>query len=141
MDLQDAYFHISIHPHHHKFLQFRFNNVSYQFCSLPFGLSMASRTFTKCMAPVAGYLQLQGITIFPYIDNWLIVAPYYGAVRANQLTLNILQNLGLKVNLTKSHLEPSQTATYIGTDFNSLRARAILPQGSIIELKQAIRPF
>ena len=43
INLQDAYFHISIHLHHHKFLQFRLDNILYQFCSLPFGLSMAPR--------------------------------------------------------------------------------------------------
>lgn len=30
---------------------------------------------TTCLAPVAAYLCFQGITIFPYLDDWLLVAP------------------------------------------------------------------
>ena len=110
IDLQDAYFHVSIHLSHSKYLRFQFNKTIYQFCSLPFGLSTAPRTFTKCMAPVAAHPQLQGINIYSYIDDWLIVATsYHNAVRATNITLNALQRLGLKVNYTKSHLKPAES--------------------------------
>ena len=108
IDHDDAYFHISIHLKHHKYLCFHFNGIAYQFCSLPFGLSTALRTFTKCLAPVAAYLRLQGITIFPYIDDWLIVShSYQPAINATHITLNTLQRLSLKDSFCKSHLKPS----------------------------------
>ncbi len=49
LDLKDAYFHIQIAPHHRRFLRFAFEGVAYQYTVLPFGLSLAPRTFTKCM--------------------------------------------------------------------------------------------
>ncbi|KAL0165753.1 hypothetical protein M9458_037597, partial [Cirrhinus mrigala] len=47
LDLKDAYFHIQIAPHHRRFLRFAFEGVAYQYTVLPFGLSLAPRTFTK----------------------------------------------------------------------------------------------
>ncbi len=47
LDLKDAYFHIQIAPHHRRFLRFAFERVADQYTVLPFGLSLAPRTFTK----------------------------------------------------------------------------------------------
>ena len=41
LDFSDAYFHIPIHTGSRKFLRFHFQNQSYQFRALPFGLSTA----------------------------------------------------------------------------------------------------
>ena len=113
---------------------FQFQNTTYQFCALPFGLSVALRTFTKCMAPIVAYLQLKGITVFPYIDNWLIVArSHHNAIEATKITTDTLQRLGLKINLEKSHLEPSQVVNHIGVELN-LVARAFLPLQRITKI-------
>ena len=49
LDLKDAYFQIQINPLHRPFLRFAFEGQVYQYTVLPFGLSLAPRTFTKCM--------------------------------------------------------------------------------------------
>ncbi|MGL4478214.1 MAG: reverse transcriptase domain-containing protein, partial [Aeromonas veronii] len=49
LDLKDAYFHIQRAPQHRRFLRFAFEGVAYQYTVLPFRLSLAPRTFTKCM--------------------------------------------------------------------------------------------
>ncbi len=49
VDLQDAYFHIPIHKDHKKYLRFYFQGNAYEYNVLPFGLSLAPLTFTKCM--------------------------------------------------------------------------------------------
>ncbi|XP_044838845.1 uncharacterized protein LOC123345850 [Mauremys mutica] len=48
--MKDAYFHIAIYPPHRRYLRFVVNHQHYQFTVLPFGLSMAPKVFTKCMA-------------------------------------------------------------------------------------------
>ncbi len=44
IDLKDAYFHVSIHPCHKKFLRFAFGGKAYQYRVLPFGLALSPRT-------------------------------------------------------------------------------------------------
>lgn len=49
IDLQDAYFHISIYLAHRTFLRFAFQGVAYEYQTLPFGLSLTLRVFSKCV--------------------------------------------------------------------------------------------
>lgn len=93
-DLKDAYFHISIHPDYRRYSSFTLDNVTYQFKSIPFGLSTAPMVFTKCLTPVAAYLYLQGITIFLYLDDWLLVAPSWAkASKDTDFMLSLLRDL------------------------------------------------
>ena len=54
IDLQDAYFHVLIHPHSRKYLRFAFENKVYQFRVLHFSLNTAPQVFT-CLR-VAAYI-------------------------------------------------------------------------------------
>ena len=45
IDLQDAYFHVLIHPHSRKYLHFAFENKVYQFRVLHFSLNTAPQVF------------------------------------------------------------------------------------------------
>ncbi len=47
IDLKDAYFHVSILPHHRPFLWFAFEGRAWQYRVLPFRLSLFLRVFTK----------------------------------------------------------------------------------------------
>ena len=41
LDLKDAYYAVPIHPESRKYLRFQFKGTTYEFCCLPFGLSLA----------------------------------------------------------------------------------------------------
>ena len=58
IDLQDAYFHVPIHPSSRKYLRFAFENRVYQFQVLPFGLNTAPQVFTRLGHTVTAYLHL-----------------------------------------------------------------------------------
>ena len=49
LSLKDAYFAIPVHHEHRKFLRFRWGTQSFQFNSLPFGLPITPRLFTKVL--------------------------------------------------------------------------------------------
>ena len=55
-DLQDAYFHVLIHPDSRKYLCFAFENKVYQFRVLTFGLNTSPQIITRLGHTVAAYL-------------------------------------------------------------------------------------
>ncbi len=125
LDLKDAYFHIQVYPHHRRFLRFAFEGVAYQYKVLPFGLSLAPRTFTRCMDAALSPLRQMGICMLNYLDKWLILAQSQ-AVSTSQKTLLLshLDCLGLRVNFAKSILWPSQRVSFLGTVIDSVQMTA-----------------
>nr|XP_008119365.1 PREDICTED: uncharacterized protein LOC103280874 [Anolis carolinensis] len=98
INLQNAYFHVSIREVHWRFLSFKILHQTYQFTVLLFGLITAPRVFTKTIAVVAAHLRQQGVMVFPYLD-WLIAACSLGNSRT---TCNPFpsdsDSLGLQLN-------------------------------------------
>ncbi len=120
LDLKDAYFHIQVAPHHRQFLRFTFEGVAYQYKVLPFGLSLAPRTFTRCMDAALSPLRQMGIHILNYLDDWLILAQSQAVLTSHKtLLLSHLNCLGLRVNFARSILSPSQRVLFLGTVIDS----------------------
>lgn len=136
IDLQDAYFHVSIHPAHRKFLRFTIGDRHYQYVALPFRLSSSSRVFSKCVVIIAAHFWLRGITIFQYLDDWLLGAPSELSLWTHlQETLNLLARLGLVVNVEKFCLLPTRRLLYIGAVLDAEVSMAFLP----LERAQALQ--
>ncbi len=74
IDLKDAYFHVSILPRHRPFLRFAFEGRAYQYKVLPSGLALSPRVFTKVVEGALVPMREQGVRIFNYLDDWLILA-------------------------------------------------------------------
>ena len=121
LDFSDAYFHIPIHFTSRKFLRFHFQNQSYQFRALPFGLSTAPMEFTGVVKEVKFMAQSQGIRIHQYLDDWLIRAPTKESChQGTQSLLALCQELGWMVNMQKSELEPQQVFDFVGYQYDLL---------------------
>ncbi|XP_041453598.1 uncharacterized protein LOC121406794 [Lytechinus variegatus] len=58
-----------------KFLGFKVGDVCYQFIALPFGLKPAPGIFSRLVRVLAAELRRRGITIFCYLDDWLLLGP------------------------------------------------------------------
>ncbi|KAI2651994.1 Transposon Ty3-G Gag-Pol polyprotein [Labeo rohita] len=140
IDLKDAYFHVSILPHHRKFLRFAFRCEAYQYRFLPFGLALSPRTFTKCVDAALAPLRLQGIRILNYIDDWLILAQSeMEAVRHRDVVLAHMKALGLRLNAKKSVLSPLQRTTYLGVVWDSTTMQARLSPARIESILTAVK--
>ena len=89
-------------------------NKVYQFRVLPFGLNTAPQVFTRLGHTVAAYLHCQGISVIPYLDDWLMhqTAQCYFATSLSYI--NILNMVGLRLNEAKSELEPVQDIQFLG---------------------------
>ncbi|ROL51349.1 Transposon Ty3-G Gag-Pol polyprotein [Anabarilius grahami] len=140
IDLKDAYFHVSIHPSHRKFLRFAFGGEAYQYRVLPFGLSLSPRTFTKCVDAALAPLRLQGIRVLNYIDDWLILAQTERlAVQHRDVVLSHMKRLGLRLNAKKSVLVPSQVANYLGVIWDSTTMQAQLTPARVNSILGAVK--
>ena len=114
VDLQDAYLHVPVREDDRRYLAFRYRNVDYQFQTLPFGLSTAPRVFTRVTRTVLAFLRRSGMSVFAYLDDWLIVSnSKESSVRDTRRTVFLLESLGWIVNMQKSSLSPSQTIVYL----------------------------
>ncbi len=142
LDLKDAYFHIQIAPHHRRFLRFAFEGVAYQYTVLPFGLSLAPRTFTKCMDAALSPLRQMGIRILNYLDDWLILAQSEVELLSHRtLILSHLERLGPRVNFAKSALSPSQRVSFLGTVLDSARMRAVIAPECALAIQKLAATF
>ena len=147
IDLQDAYFHVPIHPSSRKYLRFAFENRVYQFQVLPFGLNTAPQVFTHLGHTVSAYLHRQGFSVIPYLDDWLVHHPDRQVLLRHQaLLLNTLDLVGFILNRKKSELDLTQDLQFLRIrlrlDLDSLTPRvqglgdscprtpSILPQGT-----------
>ncbi len=142
LDLKDAYFHIPIAPHHRRFLRFAFEGVAYQYTVLPFGLSLAPRTFTKCMDAALSPLRQIGICILNYLDDWLILDQSEVELLSHRtLILSHLERLGIRVNFAKSALSPSQRVSFLGTVLDSAHMRAVIVPERALAIQKLAATF
>ena len=132
IDLQDAYFHVPIHPSSRKYLRFALENRVYQFQVLPFGLNTAPQVFTRLNHTVTGYLHRQGISVIPYLNDWLIHHPDPKVLLRHQAQLmNTLDLVGFVLNRKKSELDLTQDIQFLGI---CLHLEASLPESKAWEI-------
>ena len=125
IDLKDAYFQIPVHPDSRPFLRFVTGSGVFQFRVICFGLTTAPQVFSRVMAPVSAILHQLGIRMLRYLDDWLVQASSREeCLRARDVVLDLCREFGIRVNYEKSALDPSQVATYLGVDLDSVRLRA-----------------
>ena len=139
-DLTDAYLHVPIHPRSRKYLRFVYEDQTFQFTALPFGMSLSPWNFTNWMAVIAAHLRQRAISVFPYLDDLLIK----DLIR-NQLTsqtkycLQVVQGLGFIPNLKGSELIPSQNFTFICMEFLTQQNSVRVPTGQVETLILTIK--
>ncbi|KAL0168644.1 hypothetical protein M9458_036866, partial [Cirrhinus mrigala] len=128
LDLKDAYFHVQIAPHHRRFIRFTFEGVAYQYTALPFGLSLAPRTFTKCMDAALSPLRQKGMRILNYLNDWLILAQSEDELLSHRSFL-------------LSHLSPSQQISFLETVLDSTLMRGVVVPQRALAIQQLTASF
>ncbi|XP_049458675.1 uncharacterized protein LOC125904989 [Epinephelus fuscoguttatus] len=131
IDLTDTYFHIAIQPDHRQFLRFAFKGTAYKYLVLPFGLSFAPHTFTKCVKAALAPLREKDVRILAYLDDWAHLS----------LTLSHVQALGFSVNLRKSSLILSQQFSFLGLETCSVSNRACLSEHRVAAFHRCLAQF
>ena len=128
VDLKDAYLTVPIHHQDRKF------------CSLPFGLASAPRTFTKLLRPLLALLRSQGLRMVVYLDDVLLMASSEELI-GQHLTLLVswLEELGFIINKDKSVMEPGHQIEFLGLTVNSNTMSLSVPQDKIAKVQKERR--
>ena len=135
LDLKDAYLQVPIHPESRQFLRFSTAQGSFQFNVLCFGRTTSPQVFTRVMAPVSVMLHSLGIRMLRYLDDWLIQAASRDfCIWERDQVMQLCKKLGIVINLVKSQLIPTQTATYLGMEIDSRSLRVSPTQKRIVML-------
>ena len=124
IDLTDAYLHIPIQPQSRKYLRFVYEDQIFQFTALTFRMSLSPWIFTKLVKIIALHLCQHAISVFPYLENWLIKDLIcYRLLSQTKYCLQVVKDLGFIPNLKQSELIPAQNFTFIGMEFLTTRIR------------------
>lgn len=142
IDLKDAYFLLSIHKEHRKFLRFEFDGNIYEYNCMPFGLNIAPFVFTKLMKPVISCLRERGFLSVIYLDDILLFGTTHAECLDNvRATVHLLTSLGFLPNYEKSNLVPTQIIEYLGFIYNSVDMSVSTPSGKKLKTSQLIKKF
>jgi hypothetical protein len=140
LDLKDAYLSVPMSPVHTHLLRFQWQNQTYQFNTLPFGLSSAPYVFTKLLKPAVAILRRLGIRVVLYLDDMLIMAGSKEEARRHLATaMHLLTALGFIINLNKSVLTPTQKVVFLGFCLDSRTLLISLPATKIQSVQRMIR--
>ena len=74
INLKSAYLQVGIKKQHQPLLSFQWKKLFVHFTTLPFGLNIAPRTFTKLMRRAVQLARQLGVRIIFYLDDTLILA-------------------------------------------------------------------
>lgn len=140
IDLKDAYTVVPIHSSSRPFLSFEHRGVVYQYTSLPFGMSVAPRVFSKLMRYALEPLRKAGIRLVYYLDDICMLGRTQKELKGHtQQLLTHLQQLGFVINWTKSVLDPNQVQEYLGFVFDTRSMIMKVPTQKIAKLQIRIR--
>ena len=115
IDLTDAYLTVPMHPDSQKFLRFLWQSQSYQFVTMPFGLNVTPKVFTKLMKSVIAWLRGQRVPMIIFLDDILVLAPTIETMNQHaRMTISLLESLGFFINYKKSTLVPTQRILFLG---------------------------
>lgn len=115
IDLEDAYYAVSIHKESRKYLRFQFLDKTFEFVCLPFGLCTSPYIFTKILKPVVKSLRSKGFLSTIYLDDILCIDDSIEKCRDNvSETKELLLSLGFLINERKNSFEPSKKCKFLG---------------------------
>lgn len=140
IDISDAYLHLAVEQTHRKFLQFRWENQTWQFRAMPFGLSSAPRIFTKIMRCVMEHLRQKGLRCVIYLDDLLIMAKTKEEIKEHtRIALELMIELGWKISWNKSELTPSRVRKFLGMEFDTHKMEIRIPRDKLKDILACIQ--
>uniref|UniRef100_A0A803J3I0 ribonuclease H n=1 Tax=Xenopus tropicalis TaxID=8364 RepID=A0A803J3I0_XENTR len=137
IDLKDAYLQVPVATEHQRFLRFSIDYQHLQFTCLPFGLATSPRTFSKVLVVVIAKLREEGLEIYQYLDDLLLVAREKDTLeRHRDIAAATLERFGWVLNREKSNLQPTQRLVYLGAQIDTDIEMISLPLTRIFKVTE-----
>ena len=141
IDSTDAYLHVPIHRQSQSI--FDSSTKVRSFTSRPYRLECpCPLIFSKLMDVIAAFLRQRAISVFPYLDDWLIKDLIRNRlISQTRFCIQTIQSLGFLPNLKKSDLLLSQKFTFIGMAFLTQQNLVRVPKDRVQNLILTIKKF
>lgn len=105
-------------------------------------MQFGNAIFTRNVAVTLSPMQDTGLTILPYLNDWISISPTAEqAVRNTDTFCGHVNQLGFTVNYTNSNLTPSHRVNYLGMNLNSQSMTAFLSLKKVEVILQLIGCF
>ena len=141
-DLRSGFSHVKVAKRFRKFLGFAWEGQYYHFRVLPFGLASSPFLFSKMLLPAIQHLRMQGLKLFVYVDDILVISQTAKMCWEHTLKLrNLLSTLGWVVREDKSSQAPNQEILFLGFLVNSRSMTLSLPPGKAHSVVHDLRRF
>lgn len=91
-----------------------FQGTTFEFCCLPFGLSLANRDFTRILPPIVAKLRSEGTQTVNYLDDLLLI--HYQKESLTEIFLyvrSLLSTLDFTVKLEKCSPAPTRRLVFL----------------------------
>jgi hypothetical protein len=127
IDLKSWFHHLGMHPASQRWMRMRAGDRAFQCVAMPFGWSASPWWSNKLSKPIRSHFNGLGCPHLWWTDDMLLlgksreqVNEYYTAL------INLLTDLGIRINWDKSMLAPAQQLKYVGHQFD-LAAGVVIP--------------
>ncbi|CAG8488221.1 15826_t:CDS:1 [Dentiscutata erythropus] len=135
VDLEEAFYHIPLHPEAQKYFVFDFDYQRYCFQCLPFSLTTSSWIFKTVLQPIIDMIRSNRIKIVVHCDDMLIMSRNRReAERHRDIVIDLLETHGFIINESKSQLTPTRSIEYLGRVINSNQMIFSAPEYKIEKL-------
>lgn len=115
LDVEDGFYHISIHPAFRHLLGLEWQGRYYVWNVLPMGLSLSPWVFTKITRPILQYLRQNGRRATAYMDDFsLMERGQIECLTYTQQFCDLMCRLGWFLSTAKSRTSPSQRQEVLG---------------------------
>jgi hypothetical protein len=140
LDLSDAFFQIAVNSNFRKFLAFQWNGNTYQYKTLPFGLTSSPRILSETLQPIVQEMHRRGHRLIKYVDDWLLLGKTYKATaKATSDLISLFKELGVIWSPKKSVNIPTLTIEYLGYELDSVSMMCTTPQRKIKSLRNDLK--
>lgn len=138
IDLANAYRSVLITPENRQYFGLELDGVYYRDNFLCFGSRAAPFVFNRLTDTISRYMGKLGITCYNYLDDLICLSSTYDKGVQDQLTLlRQLRKLGFYISWEKV-VSPSQVATYLGIEIDTVEMKMRLPEEKIQKLRKEL---